>query len=68
MVNLRYRIRKAEDAHKVLTGGDVAPVFFWRDDPKVQGEQENRFREENPDFKGEIYIYYVGTANLTPSV
>ena len=64
MANLRNRIRKAEQAHKLLAGGDTGPVFFWRDDPGIPSEQEKRFREENPGFEGEITVFSFGKANL----
>lgn len=66
MTNLKHRIKKVEEAHKALTGGDEGPVFFLRDISGVPGEKEKRFRKENPDFQGKIYIYRLGTANLTP--
>jgi hypothetical protein len=53
MSDLKSRIKKANAALK-----DSAPIepakMFWRDKPGVMGEEEKRFMEENPDFKGEI--------------
>lgn len=66
MGSLRHRIKKAEEAHTALTGGDAGPVFFWRDITGVPGEKERRFCEENPDFQGKIYTYCFGTKNLKP--
>jgi hypothetical protein len=54
MTNLRNRIKKAEEAHEKMIRKDHGNIFFWRHVPGVPGEREKRFREEHPDFKGEI--------------
>lgn len=68
MANLDHRVRKLEEEENRLTGGLDQKAFFFRSDPEVPGEAEIEFHEENPDFKGEVYIYSVGTENLTQPV
>jgi len=67
MTNLNSRLRKArEQMAKVIASKERA--FFFRMSPEEMGESEKRFREENPDFDGEIIIYTLGTKNLNPYV
>ena len=40
-------------------------VFFFRDDSKVPGEAEKRFRKNTPDIDNYmVYLFSFGKANL----
>jgi hypothetical protein len=47
---------------------DKERAFFFRMSPDVMGDAERRFREEHPDFQGEIVIFTFGTKNLNTKV
>ena len=59
---LKNRLNKIEDR---LEARILKKVFFWRDDPKVPGETEKRFRKNTPDLENyDIYVYSFGKKNL----
>jgi hypothetical protein len=67
MRNFNSRINKA-NALIGKTAGEKEKVFFVRMSPDVMGEKEQRFREENPDFPGDIIVFAYGTKNLNPYI
>ena len=70
MSYIEGRLKKAEQAAKRLHPDEEDQwMIFFRPDPyhpDVPSEDEEKWREEHPDFKGKIYIYTFGTENLGP--
>jgi hypothetical protein len=67
MGNLKSRLNKAKSEIDRKTGV-VEKMFFFRFDPEIPSESEQRFRQENPDYKGKIFVYTLGTRNLNPYI
>jgi hypothetical protein len=67
VINLNSRLKKARiQLEKSRACKDR--VIFVRLNPEVMEDTERHFREENPDFDGEIFVYTLGTKNLNPYV
>jgi hypothetical protein len=65
MNNLKSRLRKAKDIMDKSSKSKERAIFV-RMSPEVMEDSERRFREEHPDFQGEIIVYTFGTENLKP--
>lgn len=65
MTNIAGRLKKTEKLLRELAPREEDRLmFFIRFGNNFQGppgEIEQKWREENPDYKGKIYIYWIGS-------
>jgi hypothetical protein len=65
MSNIQGRLKKAELAARRSHPEQF--MCFFRPDPyhsEIQSEAEVKWRKENPNFEGKIYVYTIGARNM----
>jgi hypothetical protein len=68
MTNIAGRLKKSEDLLNMLVPNEEdQKMFFIRFGNNFQGppgEIESKWRNENPDYKGRIYICWIGSRSV----